>query len=448
MEEENQLLTGNIWKQVLLFALPIAATSILQQIFNSTDTAVVGRFASSQALAAVGSTAPVANLCITILTGLAVGANVRIAYSIGAGDQETVRKGVSTAMIIAVISGVLLTVLGEIFTRPLLEIMNTPEDVIELAIQYLRIYFLGIVFLMIYNFEAAILRASGDSKKPLYCLLFSGVLNLGFNLLFVIVFRMGVRGVALGTLIADAVNAILLLYFLIKGNSLVRLDLKELHYDHNTGKRILAIGIPAALQGMMFNIANIIVQTGLNGLGSDVVAASTIGLNAEIFVYYMLSAFGQAAVTFNGQNLGAGNIRRCRQSTRVSLILGIIFVAILSGAFMIFAKPFAGIFSTDDMIISVAALRIRIILSCEIINVTEEILSGALRGLGHSTSPAVLSGIFICGTRILWVLFVFPMHHTFAWLLYVYPISWIINTIAILTAYFYVIKKLNKSYQG
>lgn len=444
-QKAGNLLQGKLWKQVLLFALPIAATSMLQQLFNSADMAVVGRFSSGQALAAVGSTSAIINLCINIFTGLSVGANVQIARSIGEGDIEKTKQSVHTALIMSVISGAVLMVLGEIFARPLLEIMGTPADIIGLARRYLQIYLLGTIFLMVYNFEAAILRASGDSRKPLYCLCFSGVLNLGLNLFFVIVCKMGVIGVAVATLIADAVNAGLLFYFLLKTNSVVRVRISELKLNRRLCKIMYSIGLPAAAQGALFNISNIIIQSGLNSLGSAVVAASTIAINAEIFVYYLINGFGQAAVTFNSQNLGAGNVKRCRQATRWCLLLG----GILTEGFVLLlvfnSRRFAGIFATDEQIITIAAFRMQYILIFELFNMITEIVSGALRGLGHSALPAVLSIIFVCGIRVFWVFVIFSSQGTFQTLINVYPISWIAAAVSITAAYLYISRKINKN---
>ncbi len=441
MKQKN-FLTGNLWKQIFLFSLSVIATSMLQQLFNSADTAVVGRFASSKALAAVGSTSMIVSLCITILSGLAVGTNVRVANAIGQGRKDLIKENVDTALVIAIAAGIFVAIVGELTAKPLLSILATPENIIDQAVLYLRIYFAGIPFLMFYNFVASILRASGDSKKPLYCLIIAGILNVGFNLLLVMGFHMGVAGVALGTLIADITNTILATYFLCRGNAYVKLNINKFMPRRNVISGILSIGIPAALQGMMFNMANLIIQSGVNSLGSNFIAATTIGVNANIFVYYLISGYGQAAVTFNGQNYGAGNLKRCNQATLVSLTLGAISTFFLAFAFRIEARPFASIFSNDESVVQFAVSRMKLVLPFELFNMVIEVLSGALRGLGHSTLPMLISAIFVCGTRIVWVYWVFPLEKTYTRLNMVYPTSWILDAVFITIAYTVVLHTL------
>lgn len=444
MKVRNDLRQGVLWKQILLFALPIAATSMLQQLFNSADVAVVGRFSAHRelALAAVGSTTSIVNLYITIFTGLAVGANVVVARFIGAEEEEKVRRAVHTALVLSVIFGFVMMAIGECMAGPLLEIMDTPEDIIALSKQYLRIFLLGAVFQMVYNFEAAILRANGDTRRPLICLIFSGALNVVLNLVFVIFCGLEVAGVALATVIADAVGAGLLWYYLRRETGPIRVEPKLLRMDRKLLGNLLYIGIPAAIQGMMFNIANVIIQSGINRLGSEVVAASTIGVTAEIFVYYLINSFGQASMTFTSQNYGAGNLRRCRKATGWCLLLGCLFSEVFSLLLLAFGLPFAGIYTTEEAVALLALTRMIWVLPLEIFNAIIEIMSGTLRGLGYSFVPTVLCAVFICGLRILWVAFVFPHMPTFQGLLLVYPVSWVAAGTALVVAYGALRKKL------
>ena len=363
----NDLRQGTLWKQILFFSLPIAATSMLQQLFNSADVAVVGRFSAQKdlALAAVGSTSSVVNLFITIITGLAVGANVVIARSIGASDEKRARQAVHTALILSLLCGAILLVLGECIALPLLEIMDTPSDIIGLAGKYLRIYMLGVFFQTIYNFEASILRANGDTRRPLFCLIFSGAVNVVLNLVFVIGFQLDVAGVAIATVLADVVGAGMLFHYLRRETGPVRVELSQLKLDRKLAGAILYTGIPAAVQGMMFNIANVIIQTGFNRLGSQVVAASTIGVTAEIFVYYLVNSFGQASMTFTGQNYGAGNLTRCRQATKWCLLLGVGLGEAFSLLLVAFGLGFAGLYTTDGAIALLALTRMKWILPFE-----------------------------------------------------------------------------------
>ena len=433
---------GNLWKQILLFALPLAATTMLEQLFNSTDVIVVGRFASSNALAAVGSTSSVVNLYITIFTGLAIGANVLTAQNIGARNQAKVTQAVHTSLALALLSGLLMTLFGYFTAEPLLVAMGTPAEIMDLAVSYLRIYTLGSIFIMLYNFESAIMRANGDTKRPLYCLLFSGALNVVLNLFFVIGCGLSVAGVAIATVLANGVGALLLLHFLRSEKNMVQVRLSWVRLDMPMLREILRIGIPAAIQGAMFNAANVVIQTGFNQLGADIIAASTIGVNAEIFAFYLMNSFNQAAVTFNGQNFGAGNYARCRKSTRVAMILAEVISLGFVGLLLVFRVPFAALYTTSQTIIELAQVRLIYVLPFEVFNIMIEVYSGSLRGLGYSSVPAAMCAIFVCGVRLLWLFLVFPRYHTYFCLLVVYPISWILTSGALAVCYYSIRRKV------
>lgn len=435
------ILHGSIWDKVLAFALPLAATSVLQQLFNSADVAVVGQFSGSKALAAVGSTSPITSLFITIFVGLSIGANVVISRFLGAQNDKQVKKAVHTSLVLSVISGIIIALIGELIAKWLLVMMSTPAEVLDQALLFLRITFIGMIFLTIYNFESAVLRASGDTKRPLYCLLISGVINISLGLFFVVICKLDVAGVALATLIADATSALLLLIILIKEKGALKVSFKDLQIDSRITKDILFTGIPAAIQGMLFNIANIIIQSGINSLGADVVAASTVGLNFEIYIYYLITGFAQASITFNSQNYGAKNYKRCIQSTRWCMGLGFIFTMLLSGIFILFSHTFAGIFTSDQAIIELATIRMRYILAFEFLNMTIEIMSGSLRGLGNPMISTILCVIFVCGVRLFYMFVIFPHYNTFNMLLIIYPISWATASASIVSAYFVVKKK-------
>ena len=435
------ILHGSIWDKVLAFALPLAATSVLQQLFNSADVAVVGQFSGSKALAAVGSTSPITSLFITIFVGLSIGTNVVISRFLGAQNDKQVKKAVHTSLVLSVISGIIIALIGELIAKWLLVMMSTPAEVLDQALLFLRITFIGMIFLTIYNFESAVLRACGDTKRPLYCLLISGVINVSLGLFFVVICKLDVAGVALATLIADATSALLLLIILIKEKGALKVSFKDLQIDSRITKDILFTGIPAAIQGMLFNIANIIIQSGINSLGADVVAASTVGLNFEIYIYYLITGFAQASITFNSQNYGAKNYKRCIQSTRWCMGLGFIFTMLLSGIVILFSHTFAGIFTSDQAIIELATIRMRYILAFEFLNMTIEIMSGSLRGLGNPMISTILCVIFVCGVRLFYMFVIFPHYNTFNMLLIIYPISWAAASASIVSAYFVVKKK-------
>lgn len=311
-KSRNQIdmLHGPLLMKIIVFTLPLAASSILQQLFNSVDVAVVGRFASSQALAAVGSNTPVISLLINLFMGVSMGANVIISNHIGQNDKRSIRDAIGTVGITALVSGLFLMVLGISVARPILTLMNTPVDVLDLAVTYLRIFFLGIPFFMIFDFGSAILRSMGDTRRPLYILMVAGIVNTILNLIFVIVFHMSVAGVAIATSIANAVSAALIIYLLIHEKGPFRLNIKRMRVKWKELRRMLQIGVPAGLQGMVFSFSNVVVQSAINGYGYGAIAGSAAALNFEFYSYFFIAAFNGAAITFIGQNYGAGKLDR------------------------------------------------------------------------------------------------------------------------------------------
>ena len=430
---KNNILTGSLWTGILFFAIPMAMTNILQQLFNSVDVAVVGRFCGSRALAAVGSTGTIVNLYITIFSGLAVGVNVVFSRMIGEGDERGLREKIPGALMVSASSGFLFLLIGVIFSKPLLTVMGTPEDILDKAIVYLRIYMLGSVFRMVYQFGAAILRARGDTRRPMICLTATGVLNVFLNLFFVLAMSMEVSGVAIATVISDAVSMLLLLWLISK-------DYPGMQWGKGTDRNLLTSilhnGVPAAVQGMLFNVANIIIQTGINSLGSTAVAASTVALNLEVFTYYMIMGFANASMTWNSQNAGAGNYIRCRKATGCSLILGAVCTYLMCGSFAIFRVPLTGLYTADAAVIALAAHRILILQSLEGINMCTEIFASAIRGLGKPFLPTIMAVIFTCGFRIVWMIGVFPHWQVYDALIAIYPLTWAATALAVAIAYF------------
>ena len=303
---------GALWNKILIFALPLAASSILQQLFNSVDTAVVGNFASSQALAAVGSNSSLIALMINLFIGISLGSNVIISRYIGQGVHKNIKAAIHTAIVVALAGGIFLLVLGQFIARPVLVLMGTPDDVIDLAVLYLRIYFLGMPFILLYDFCSSILRSTGDSRRPLYALIAAGVINTGLNLILVIAFHLGVSGVAIATVVSNIVSSGILIYILLHEDDPIRLEPKALAISWHELKKILVIGVPAGLQGMVFSIANVCIQSTINSFGSDAVAGSAASLNFEYFSYFVVNAFAQTTVTFTSQNYGAGKYDRCK----------------------------------------------------------------------------------------------------------------------------------------
>lgn len=439
------MLHGSLWNKILLFALPLAASSILQQLFNSVDTAVVGRFASSQALAAVGSNSSLISLMINLFLGVSLGSNVVIAHYIGQGSEKNIKAAVHTAILVAVLCGFFVLLFGQVIARPVLLLMGTPEDVIDLAVLYLRIYLLGMPCIMLYDFGASILRSMGDSKRPLYALIAAGIINTILNLILVIGFGMGVSGVAIATVISNMVSSGIVLYILLHEKEPIRVALKQLSIVPKELKKILVIGIPAGLQGMMFSIANVCIQSAINSFGSNAIAGSAAALNFEFFAYFIVNAFAQTTVTFTSQNYGAGEVDRCKKIFRLNMGFSLVFCGTLSAVFVLGRGFFLRLYTTDEAVLVFAAQRLLIATTLELLTSTYEISAGAMRGLGHSLLPAIITCVGSCLLRLVWIATACRMVHDFRLLMIIYPISWVITGTAMLTAYFCIRKKCFKS---
>lgn len=440
-KKQMDMIHGPMFYKILFFALPLAASSILQQLFNSADVAVVGRFAGSAALAAVGGNSPVINLLINMFVGLSIGANVIIANFIGQGREDKVKEAVHTVMSVALISGVSLLLIGIIIAKPILLMINTPSEVINLAVLYLRIYFLGMPFVMVYNFGAAILRSTGETRKPLYCLIISGIINILLNLLLVIVFHLSVAGVAIATVIADGVSAFLVVYFLSHSDDAIRLNIRELSLNKEIVVKVIKIGAPVGLQGVVFSLSNVFIQSAINGFGTHAMAGSSAGLNYEYFTYYMINAFNQTAVTFTSQNYGAKDLERCKRAFRISLVTGMALTLVMSFIFVGATDFFAGIYTNDPVAIKYAIIRMKHVTLLECLTGVYEISGGALRGMGHSLLPALLTVIGSCGFRVVWLYTVFKVVPTFTMLMNVYPVTWVITGTMVMTSYLIIRKR-------
>lgn len=452
-KREMDMRSGTLWNKILLFALPIAASSILQQLFNSADMAIVGQFSGSNgenALAAVGSNGPFVNLLINLFVGLSVGANVVIARYLGEGDNEKVGKAVHTTVSVSLISGVFIMLLGIAITPWVLKLMSTPEEIFSLAVLYLRIYFLGMPFIMFYNFGAAILRSRGDTKRPFLCLLISGIINVILNLVFVIVFEMSVAGVGIATVISNIISAAFMLYFLTHEKGDLKLSFKKLKINKSILKDIAKIGVPAGVQGMVFSFSNICVQSAINSLGKTVVAASAAALNFEIFIYLTFNAFTQACVTFTSQNYGAGNYKRCTRVMWWCLGIGILVTAAMSFAFLYFGHTAMRFYTNSEAVIKIAVSRMKFAVTFMVVDYVLDVMSGAMRGVGCSLVPAIISALGVCGLRLVWVYTVFALSPTFNTLMMVYPVTWTATAIAMVIAYLFVRKHIfsKNGYKG
>lgn len=431
------ILNGPMWDKILRYALPVAATGILGQLFNASDIAIVGNFAEGDtvaAVAAVGANGPVIGLLLNIFIGIALGANVVIANAIGRGDKETVSRAVHTSIVAAVLGGIIVGLLGQLLAEPVLSMLQVPEDVFPLALKYMRIYLLGLPVIFLYNFEAAIFRSAGDTKTPLVALALSGVLNVILNLFFVVVLNKTVDGVAIATVLANVVSSVVLLHRLLRSELFIHVEFKNLRIDWKILWRILKIGVPAGIQGAVFSLSNIVVQSAINSLGKVTMAASSAAFNVEIMAYYILNSFGQACTTFVGQNYGAGQIDRCRKALKLCLIESVIAtacavcIALLSGKYLI------ALFNNDPEVIRLGMVRLKFIFMSYIFSTIYECMSGYMRGFGISLTPALLTIFGVCGTRIIWIYTVFPASQTFETIMQVYPISLAINMVLIFCA--------------
>lgn len=442
------MLNASLWDKILLFTLPIAASSILQQLFNSADLAVVGRFAGSQAVAAVGSNAPVINLIINIFVGLSVGANVVIGNLLGRKNEQGSRDAAHTAIFVSIISGFILIAIGFFSARPILLLMGTPDDVLEYAVVYLRIYFAGMPFVMLYNFGSAILRSKGDTKRPLYSLILGGALNVIFNLIFVVVFHLDVAGVALATVISNIVSSFLVLYFLMNEELCIRIDLKKLKIHRDYLIQMIKIGVPAGLQGMVFSLSNIVIQSAINSFGASAMAGSAAELNYEYYTFFVVSGFNQTTVSFTSQNFGARNIERCKKIYRLCMLYSVGIVGLMVFAFVVFRNFFIGIYTVDPVAIEYGVLRMLIVESFDCLIATYEISASTLRAMGHSLLPAIETIFGVCLLRVIWVYTVFGYFrntldslNSFGVLMAVYPVSWVITGCIVVSTYFYIRKK-------
>lgn len=431
------ILNGPMWDKILRYALPVAATGILGQLFNASDIAIVGNFAEGDtvaAVAAVGANGPVIGLLLNIFIGIALGANVVIANAIGRGDSNTVSRAVHTSIVAAVIGGIIVGALGQLVAEPVLSMLQVPENVFPLALKYMRIYLLGLPVIFLYNFEAAIFRSAGDTKTPLIALALSGVLNVILNLFFVIVLNKTVDGVAIATVLANVVSSVVLLRRLLRSELFIHVEFKNLRIDWKILWRILKIGVPAGIQGAVFSLSNIVVQSAINSLGKVTMAASSAAFNVEVMAYYILNSFGQACTTFVGQNYGAGQIDRCRKALKLCLIESVIAtacavcIALLSGKYLI------ALFNNDPEVIRLGMVRLKFIFMSYIFSTIYDCMSGYMRGFGISLTPALLTIFGVCGTRIIWIYTVFPASQTFETIMQVYPISLAINMVLIFCA--------------
>ncbi len=429
------ILTGSLYKNILLFTVPIALSSMLQQLFNAADTAIVGFFDTSASLAAVGTNGEIIALIVSLSSGLSVGVNVLIARQIGQHKDHDMASIIQSTMLLAVVIGLIGLIMGQCISGPLLMLIKTPSDILEPASIYLKVYFIGYPFLILYDFTAAIFRAYGNSRYPFFALTLSGIANIFFNLVFVAGFKLGVLGVAVATVISTMLSALLMLCRLKKEISTFSFSFCKENLHLNYLLDVLKIGIPSALQGAVFCFANIFVQASVNQFGSSAIAGCTIAMNFEYFAYYVITAFGQTATTFISQNHSAGQYKRCKKIIWICMIFSVLSSLIIIEPLIIFQDSFVGFFSSEASVIQNAKLRIMCILFFEPLCSFYEIPAGVLRGTGHSLYPAIATILGTCCFRILWIYTIFRQHCQLNILYSAFPISWILTIILIIIGY-------------
>lgn len=441
------MLHGAILPKLLKLSVPLMLSSILQLLFNAADIIVVGNFASEYSLAAVGSTTALVNLMTNLFLGLSTGSNVIVSHYMGEGSDGKVNKTIHTSIFFAMASGLLLTVVGIIFAPQLLKIMQTPDEVLELSSLYLRIYFAGMVAMMIYNFGSSILRSKGDTKRPLYFLAFSGVINVILNLIFVILLKMDVAGVALATVISQCISAGLILKCLINETGAFQFRFSELRPDGRIAWKILRIGVPAGFQGVVFSLSNVVIQSSVNSFGPIVMAGSSAAASIEGFVWVSMNAFSQGALTFVSQNMGAKKYSRINKIALISCLCGSVTGLVLGNAAYIFGRPLLSIYDSRPEVIEAGLIRMSMVccfyFSCGLM----DCIVGSIRGMGFAVTPTIVSMLGACGLRIIWIYTIFrvPENHTVLMLFLSYPLSWIITFLTHLVCFIFMRRKFPKT---
>ena len=421
---DMDMCSGPLFSKILIFALPIMAMNILQLLFNTADMVVVGRFSGNKALAAVGATGALINLIINLFMGLSVGTSVIVAQDYGAGRTADVSRSVHTSIVLSIIGGLIVMVVGLAFCEPLLKMMGTPEDIFGLSVLYIKIYFISVPASMIYNFAAAILRAVGDSRRPMYYLIIAGILHVILNLFFVIVLHMSVDGVAWATVISQYLSVLLIMLCLSKYDGAIQFIPREMRIDGQKLKAIMRIGLPAGLQGLLFSISNVLIQSAINSFGSTMVAASSAASNVESYIGTSMNAYYNAAITFTGQNMGARKYDRIDTIAKVCTVLIFVTWVLLGSATLLFGRPLLGIYTSDPEVIRQGMLRINVMMVAYFTCGTMNVYPGLTRGMGYSIMPMISTLVGACIMRIVWLATIFTWYPTEIILFTCYPVTW------------------------
>lgn len=437
--------TGPFFKKIILFSIPLIFTGLLQLVYNTADTVIVGRFAGKQALAAVGSTGSLVALILNVFMGLAMGAGVVTAKYIGAGNMQKVKRCTHTAMLLSVVCGIAVGIIGFFVSGWMLRLMNVEAEILALSTLYLKIYFLGAPGMLIYNFGAAILRSHGDTQRPLYILFLSGIVNIVLNLILVIPVKLGVSGVAIATVVSQYISAALVVVCLLRTDSVIKIHLKELRIHKSELLEIVKIGVPAGIQNSMFSIANVIIQSSVNAFGENAMAGIAAGSNYDSYIYTCTNAFAQTTMTFTSQNVGAEKYENVGKIYGRCLLLTCVVAGGLSCIGYVLRSQIVGIFSDVPEVIAIGAERMQLIMPFYITCSLQDVAAGQIRGLGRSTEPMLVSLIGTCGVRLLWIFVFLPMNRTLMNLFIAYPLSWAITFVAQAVLYAVLKKKLIKN---
>lgn len=448
-KNEMDMCSGSIFGKMLIFTIPLMLSSMLQLLFNAADIVVVGNFAGDNSLGAVGSTGSLVNLLTNLFIGLSVGVNVLVARYYGSGQKDNLHDTVQTAVTLSVILGIVVAIIGFIFAPIFLEWMKLEGEILRLASIYLRIYFLGMPAVMLYNFGSAILRAIGDTRRPLIFMIISGVVNIGLNLLFVIKFQMNVAGVAIATVISEAISAVLVTICLIIEDNIIHFDIHHIYINKNILLKILQIGLPAGFQGTLFSFSNVFIQSSVNSFGDIAIMGNSSAINIEGFVYVAMNAFHQAAISFVSQNVGAGKKERINKITVIALLL-VSSTGLLMGTLVnYFGRELLSIYSRNPAVIEAGYIRVNIICTIYFLCGIMDVMVGSLRGLGYSTMPAIVSLMGACVFRLIWLstVFQFSQWHTIQTIYYSYPISWILTFSVHVICYVIVKRKYDRQFK-
>ncbi len=432
-------------KKIFIFSLPLILTGLLQLAYNTADVVVVGRFAGSEALAAVGSTGSLINLLLNVFIGLSMGSGVMVARHIGSQDDERVHNCTHTAMLLSLLSGIFIGIFGFFMSGKLLVLMGSPEDVLPLATLYLKIYFMGCPGSVVYNFGSAIVRATGDTKKPLIILASTGLVNVALNLILVIVFHMGVSGVAIATIVSQYLSAIMIVIHLTKMNNACRLHFSKLRICKTELLKIIQIGLPAGIQNSLFSVSNVIIQSTVNSFGSVAMAGIAAGSNYDSYVYTATNAIAQTTMTFSSQNMGAGKYENIGKIYRYCITITVIIGVVMGALGTVFSEFIVGFFSTDKDVVAIGAQRLALVMPFYVFCSLMDVVAGQLRGVGESFKPMVVSLLGACGVRLFWIYAILPLNRTLIFLYWAYPISWFVTFVIQSTLYYFVKKKLFKN---